>query len=222
MAGVVRPQVWTFAMCLHCEAVFRIFPSVFREKGKGKFCSKRCWSEFTRGQPHKSYTRLYGIWCHLKTRCNCETAGAYHWYGGRGIRVCEEWSKSFEAFERWAMANGYSDKLELDRKDVNGDYEPGNCRWANRFQQMQNRRKPAGAASSKWKGVSWCANVSKWRVQIVVMRKNVHGGLFTDERQAAKQYDRLAVTHFGEFANLNFPPKGRGRHRSIRRVDSCG
>ena len=61
-------------------------------------------------------------------------------YGGRGISVCKEWDESYEAFRDWALANGYADGLSIDRIDVDGNYEPPNCRWATNQEQQNNKR----------------------------------------------------------------------------------
>jgi len=86
-----------------------------------------------------SETRLYKTWENMKIRCNNPNAHNYHNYGGRGIKVCPEWFE-FIPFMKWAMANGYADNLTLDRMDVNGDYEPSNCRWTTVKEQQNNMR----------------------------------------------------------------------------------
>lgn len=86
------------------------------------------------------FSRLYRIWCAMKRRCNCPNDYRYENYGGRGIKVCAEWEHSFFAFREWAVANGYSDDLSIDR--INGDagYSPENCRWADAVTQSRNKR----------------------------------------------------------------------------------
>lgn len=93
---------------------------------------------------HNMYgTRINRIWQRMKTRCNNRNDEHYKNYGARGIKVCEEWNNSengFLNFYNWAMQNGYRDDLTIDRIDVNGNYEPSNCRWVTNFEQQSNKR----------------------------------------------------------------------------------
>ena len=108
-------------------------------RGLSKSCgcyAKDHPSQLKHGMRH---TRIYKTWCGIKYRCNNPNAYGYENYGGRGIRVCDEWEE-FEPFYKWAMENGYSDDLSIDRIDVNGNYEPSNCRWVDDKTQANNMR----------------------------------------------------------------------------------
>lgn len=83
--------------------------------------------------------RLHTTWRHMKERCNNPNSTDYHNYGGRGITYYQEWEE-FKPFYEWAMKNGYKDDLTIDRIDVNGNYEPSNCRWVSRKKQGRNKR----------------------------------------------------------------------------------
>ncbi len=88
---------------------------------------------------HLSKTRLYGIWVGMRDRCNNPRNPAYVRYGGKGVCVCKDWDCDFFSFRKWALQNGYSAELSIDRIDVNGNYEPSNCRWATAKEQADNK-----------------------------------------------------------------------------------
>lgn len=125
-----------------CGTQRRILPSALK-----RGCSTQCRNcgnrqvaarkpRLTHGQSH---TRLHGIWASMRGRCQRKTSPDYPRYGGRGIAVCAEW-EDFAVFHAWALANGYEAHLTIDRREVNGNYEPGNCRWITRAAQNRNRR----------------------------------------------------------------------------------
>lgn len=84
-------------------------------------------------------SRLYTIWDNMRSRCNNSNNPKYKDYGGRGISVCKEWD-DYDSFKNWALENGYTDDLSIDRIDVNGNYEPVNCRWITQKKQCRNKR----------------------------------------------------------------------------------
>lgn len=121
-------------------------------KRQKRFCCYQCYWEYKKTH-HESKNikysflssptrknKLYQVWCGILRRCNNKSQRSYKDYGGRGITVCDEWKNNFKIFYDWAMQNGYSDNLTIDRIDVNGNYEPNNCRFITNKQQSRNRR----------------------------------------------------------------------------------
>jgi hypothetical protein len=120
--------------------------------------------------------KLYMIWSGMRSRCNNSNHSLYKNYGGRGIKVCEEWD-DFGAFKEWAMSNGYTEcdnrrQCSIDRIDVNGNYEPLNCRWATAKEQMNNTRRNTiveydgkRMSLAQWAdclGVNYSSFMSRW------------------------------------------------------------
>lgn len=92
--------------------------------------------------------RLYPLWKSIRYRCYSKTSKDYPKYGGRGIAMCDEWKDDFATFRDWAIANGYKEEktdkglniLTIDRINVNGNYEPVNCRFVTNLVQARNKR----------------------------------------------------------------------------------
>jgi len=83
---------------------------------------------------------LYSVMYSIKNRCYNKNEPSYKYYGKRGIIICNEWKNNFISFYNWAINNGYKKGLTIDRIDVNGNYEPNNCRWITIQEQQKNKR----------------------------------------------------------------------------------
>lgn len=112
------------------------------KKGRTKSCGcAKSESSSKRFKKHGGRnSKLYRIWSNMKDRCNNPDCKVYSDYGGRGIKVCKEWTDDFSAFQKWALANGYKEGLTIDRKDNDKGYSPDNCRWTDRKIQGNNKR----------------------------------------------------------------------------------
>lgn len=84
--------------------------------------------------------RLYSIYYGMMSRCHNKKAAGYDRYGARGIYVCDEWKERFDVFAFWALCNGYSGDLTIDRINNDDGYYPENCKWSTHIEQQNNRR----------------------------------------------------------------------------------
>lgn len=169
--------------CQYCGKEFEAISSEVKSKH-----TKSCGC--LQGEKHNSTgDRLYKIWIGIKKRCYNQNYKAYKNYGGRGISVCDEWKNSYISFRDWSLNNGYDDELSIDRINVNGNYEPSNCRWTTNEIQARNTRLLMSTNKSGYRGVSWAKDRSKWKVQIVVNTKRIYIGQFDTAIEGAIAYN---------------------------------
>lgn len=140
---------------------------------------------------------LHTVWLGMRSRCNNPKAINYKWYGGKGIKVCDEWNTSFENFYEWAIRNGYiylkkgiRNYLTLDRIDSNGNYCPTNCRWVN--QHIQNARQSVNTRNTTgYKGVYPDKQYGGFLAEVTVCNKTEFLGKYKTARLAALARDKF-------------------------------
>ena len=132
------------------------------------------------GSNHRTHgmtkTKLYVMWCNMKARCHSVNSSMYYCYGERGISVCEEWRNSFDEFRRWAFSTGYSEGLSIERIDVDGNYEPKNCKWVPlKDQSLNQRRSHRVTAFGKTQTIKEWADESGLKYDTIERRINQYG-----------------------------------------------
>ena len=200
--------------CLMCG-------KLFEPKGKRKnHCSEQCMlnhriikhREFDKIWRQKTPIRqhLKAIFSLMKIRCYDESYKEYYLYGGRGIKICDEWmekKKGFPRFYNWSINNGYQLKqlngrntITIDRIDVNKGYSPENCRWVDNATQSRNKR-----VSPKSKtGVSGVQEYkNKYRVTISVNNKQKHIGLYSKIEDAIDARMKAEELYWGKEYGYN-------------------
>jgi len=144
------------------------------KKGRVKSCgclNKECDWNKTHGMAKSS---TYHIWNSMKMRCSNPNSDAYPYYGARGIKVCDKWADSFEAF--LVDMGERPDGMSIDRIDVDGDYAPENCRWATAKEQMRNTRANRSiTANGETKLLVEWAETTGFSEQVIARRIGVHG-----------------------------------------------
>lgn len=191
---------------------------------KGGFAIKR------NQYPKKDYKRLYNIYYGMKQRCMNPRNSRYKDYGGRGITICSEWLESVDNFIEWSIENNYEDNLTIDRINVNGNYEPDNCRWITLRDQTRNTRQNVIV---EYKGekktlVEWCEELN---LSYDPIHNRIHNGWpvpMAFEKPLASEYksfseicrehnidqgtvrDRIMKFGWDYETALNTPTEGRG------------
>jgi hypothetical protein len=148
---VINNKEVKYAIC-DCECGNKNVEKIYTEIKRGKIKSCGCLQKEHRKKISDSLystkhnmtnSRIYNIHKDMKQRCYNKNAMEYENYGGRGIAICEEWlnkKSGFMNFYNWIINNGYQDDLTIDRIDVNGNYEPSNCRWITIEEQQNNKQ----------------------------------------------------------------------------------
>lgn len=137
----------------------------------------------------------YRSWRSMITRCEVPNLNCFENYGGRGIKVCDRWRHSFENFLE-DMGKRPSLSYTLDRIDVNGNYEPSNCRWADNYQQAINKRLPKNNKTGV-KGVYWSKRNQKFKAQISYKGTQVYLGTFENLDDAIKARKEAEIRYWG-------------------------
>jgi len=148
-------------MCKECHGV----------KYKGKYKGPRIGPREIHGE---TGTRIHRIWTKMRTRCMNSKGDKYEYYGGKGIKVCDEWN-NYSNFKKWSLANGYEEHLTIDRKDSNKNYEPTNCRWVTSLEQANNKGLFKNNISG-FRGIT--SSGKKWIAKIKTKDKEIYLGTF--------------------------------------------
>lgn len=135
-----RKRLFVDAKCNKCGTVFNIRYDTLKSL-RGDNCPN-CNNKSRVNKMMKPYrhTKLYRVYYAIKQRCYNAENNAYQYYGGRSVKMCDEWLNDFETFYKWAMNNGYKNGLQVDRINCNGNYEPNNCRLVNSSTNNYNKR----------------------------------------------------------------------------------
>jgi hypothetical protein len=152
---------------------------------------------------------MYNSWHAMKNRCYNPVNINYENYGGRGISVCYEWQRTFDSFFRWSMTHDYKEGLEIDRIDVNGHYEPENCKWSDQVEQRYNqiiRKGQKYPNGIKWKKRAkifqvWfcgkCIGKTKTLEEAIEIRKNAeiekfgHSSIGVERKVVPRKYENI-------------------------------
>ena len=171
--------------CQYCREEFEAQTQRIKN-GNTKSCG--CQSKGHNNPHGLTQHRLYSTWNNMVNRCNNSKITHYKDYGERGIKVCDRWLRVENFIED--MYPSYQEGLTLDRIDVNGNYEPDNCRWATLNTQARNTRKIMSTNKSGFRGVSGCVRDTVWRCSLTLDSKQIHLGYYQTALEAGKAYER--------------------------------
>ena len=153
-------------------------------------------SKISRSKGHNLRSHpLYTVHICMIHRCTNKDRKQYKDYGGRGIKVCDEWlnkENGLRNFIKWAESNGYKKGLEIDRENNDGNYDPSNCRFVTRRENVLNRRIPLNNKSG-YAGVNWHKTKLKWGSSITVRGVQNHLGYHSTKEEALKARNNYIV-----------------------------
>lgn len=145
----------------------KISPANSVKSGLIKSCGCLCHTHGMTG------TRLFNIWVDMRQRCYNKNYPQFYLWGGKGVKVCDEWLQDFMTFYNWAIENGYANNLSIERKDSNGNYEPSNCKWATPKEQARNiSTNRMVTIDGETKGLSEWLDTSPITISTFYKRKN--------------------------------------------------
>ena len=173
--------------CQYCGTQWECRTTVIN-RGVSKSCG--C---FTLNRTHNLTSHpLYKTWHNMKDRCYNPKFKQYEDYGGRGIRVCEEWL-DIRNFIKWVDTDSnWEEGLSLDRIDNDKEYSPDNCTFSTRTIQSINQRQQSNNTSG-YVGINWDTRVSKWRARVHMFKKEKHIGTFKTIEEAVQARDNYII-----------------------------
>jgi len=175
-----------------CGNATEVMASALKRKKGPRSCGCRQGS-YTHG---KNRTPLHKLWCSMKSRCNPKhkDTRVRASYTDRGITVCTEWIENFVNFETWALTNGYSTELSLDRKDNDKGYSPENCRWTTHHTQTVNQTKKKSNKTG-YIGICLHKSANKYQANITVNKKVNYLGLFKTAELAVQARNNFITSN---------------------------
>ena len=178
--------------CPFCKVHFKTITADVKN-GKSTKCLSCARKVSTNAKHNDSKTRLYNIWCCMIGRVENKNSLDYKNYGGRGITIYKEWRSDYLSFKKWALENGYSNTLKIDRIENNSGYSPDNCRWTTQTIQSRNTRRLRSNNTSGYRGVCWHKKQQKFNSRITVNSIVINLGSYCSDIEAAKAYDKYVI-----------------------------